>query len=302
MPDSISPLAYILDNFKPSDRIAVLLRNRATEEVIQRIAFARDVTAHDFQEWLTKRNRAGFDVYIGMNTLKEGACTRTKRDVLEIRHVYLDLDYRGPEALKAIHNSDEVPKPNFVLDTSPGKHQVIWKIEDATPQDAEDLQQRMAHEFGADIAATDASRVLPLPGFANKKYSTECLVRATKHSDQTYKLRDFKLASGPVKSDRTLEQNPSRSSDSREILSQSERDWAYAKRALARGDDPEEIIRRIADYRAAEKHDPEYYARHTVTKAQEELWSGRDSLHSVQPTPEPDNQAMQEDPSRPEFS
>lgn len=271
MPDSISPSEYILDNFKPSDRIAVLLRNRATGEVIQRIAFAKDVAAHDFQEWLTKRNRAGFDVYIGMNTLKEGACTRTKRDVLEIRHVYLDLDYQGPETLKAIHNSDEVPKPNFVLDTSPGKHQVIWKIEDATPQDAEDLQQRMAHEFGADIAATDASRVLRLPGFANKKYSAECLVRATKHSDQTYKLRDFKFASGPVKGDRTSEQRPSRSSASRETLTQSERDWAYAKRALMRGDDPEEIIRRIADYRADDKHDPEYYARLTVEKAQKEL-------------------------------
>ena len=271
MPDSISPAEYILDNFKPSDRIAVLLRNRATEEIIQRIAFAKDVAAHDFQEWLTKRNRAGFDVYIGMNTLKEGACTRTKRDILAIRHVYLDLDYRGPEALKAIHNSDEVPEPNFVLDTSPSKHQVVWKIEDAGPQDAEDLQQRMAHKFGADIAATDASRVLRLPGFANKKYSAECLVRATKHSDETYKLRDFKLASGPVKSDRTLEHNLSHSRDSRETLSQSERDWAYAKRTLARGDDPEEIIRRIADYRADDKHDPEYYARLTVEKAQKEV-------------------------------
>jgi hypothetical protein len=28
-----------------------------------------------------------------------------------------------------------------------------------------------------------------------------------------------------------------------ETLTQSERDWAYAKRALARGDDPDEIIR-----------------------------------------------------------
>lgn len=302
MSDSLSAPEYVLDNFKPSDRVAVLLRNRTSEEVIQRIASVKDIAAHDFQQWLTDRNRAGFDIYIGMNALKDGAYSRTKRDISEIRHVYLDLDYRGLEALKTIQNSQEVPKPNFVLDTSPGKHQVIWKIEDATPQDAEDLQQRMAHEFGADIAATDASRVLRLPGFANKKYSTECLVRATKHSDQTYKLRDFKLASGPVKSDRTLEQNPSRSSDSREILSQSERDWAYAKRALARGDDPEEVIRRIADYRADEKHDPQYYARHTVTKAQEERRSGRDSLHSVQATPEPENQAMQEDPSRPEFS
>jgi hypothetical protein len=273
MPDSLSAPEYILDNFKPSDRIALLLRNRATEEVIQRIASVKEIAARDFQHWLTGRNRAGFDIYMGMNALKEGACSRTKRDIHEIRHVYLDLDYRGSEAMKAIHNSDEVPKPNFVLDTSPGKHQVVWKIEGATPQEAEDLQQRMAHEFGADIAATDASRVLRLPGFFNRKYDADCLVRATKQSDKTYNLRDFKVASGLAKGDRTAEQGPPRFGGTRETLTQSERDWAYAKRALARGDDPEEIIRRIADYRSDEKHDPEYYARHTVEKAQTELQS-----------------------------
>lgn len=271
MPDSLSASEYILDNFKPPDRIAVFLRNRSSGEVIQRIAAAEKIAGRDFQEWLTDRNQAGFDIYIGMNTLKDGAYSRTKRDIHEIRHVYLDLDYRGPDALKAIQNSDEIPKPNFVLDTSPGKHQVVWKVEGVTPQEAEDLQQRMAHEFGADIAATDASRVLRLPGFSNRKYGSECEVRVTKHSDQTYNLRDFKIASGPAKGDRTPERQPSRLASTRETLTQSERDWAYAKRALARGDDPEEIIRRIADYRADEKDDPEYYARHTVEKAQAEL-------------------------------
>ena len=281
MPDSLSASEYILDNFKPSDRVAMLLRNRTTEEVIQRIASAEKIAATDFQQWLKERNRAGYDIYIGMNTLKEGACSRTKRDIHQIRHVYLDLDYRGPEALKAIQNSDDVPKPNFVLDTSPGKHQVVWKVEGATPQEAEDLQQRMAHEFGADIAATDVSRVLRLPGFANRKYDAECFVRATKQSDKTYNLRDFKVASGPAKGDRTAEQKPPRLGSVRETLTQSERDWAYAKRALARGDDPEEIICRIADFRADEKHDPEYYARLTVAKAQSHL--SKKSVHSREP-------------------
>jgi hypothetical protein len=268
---ALSAPEYILDNFQPSDRVAVLLRNRATEEVIQRIASVKDIAARDFQQWLTDRNRAGFDIYIGMNTLKGGAYSRTKRDIHEIRHVYLDLDFRGSEALKAIQSSDEVPKPDFVLDSSPGKHQVIWKIEGATPHEAEDLQQRMAHEFGGDIAATDVSRVLRLPGFANRKYEAECLVRVTKHSDKTYSLRDFKLPAGPAKNERLPEQGPSWLGGPRETLTQSERDWAYAKRALARGDDPEEIIRRLADYRADDKHDPEYYARHTVEKAQADL-------------------------------
>ncbi len=268
MTDFLSAPGYILDNFKPSDRLAVLLRNRTTAEVIQRIASAEKIAAPDFQQWLKEKNKAGYDVYIGMNTLKDGAYSRTKRDIHEIRHVYLDLDYRGSEALKTMLNSDEVPKPNFVLDTSPGKHQVVWKVEGATPQEAEDLQQRMAHEFGADFAATDASRVLRLPGFANRKYDAECLVRVTKHSDKTYNLRDFKIASGPAKGERTPEPKQTRLGRAPETLTQSERDWAYAKRALARGDDPEEIIRRIADYRADEKHDPEYYARLTVAKAQ----------------------------------
>jgi hypothetical protein len=47
-------------------------------------------------------------------------------------------------------------------------------------------------------------------------------------------------------------------------LSQSEHDWAFAKRALARGDDPELVIQR--DYCANDKTDPNYYARHSVTK------------------------------------
>ena len=77
-------------------------------------------------------------------------------------------------------------------------------------------------------------------------------------------------------------------------MSQSEHDWAYAKRALARGDDPEEVIRRIADYRATDKHDPAYYARHTVEKALTELQSrpadlqscDRNGTHATEPSHE----------------
>ena len=57
--------------------------------------------------------------------------------------------------------------------------------------------------------------------------------------------------------------------------SQSEHDWAYAKRALARGDDPEVVIQRIADYRVGRQSTiPNYYARHTVAKAQADLHRG----------------------------
>jgi hypothetical protein len=82
---------------------------------------------------------------------------------------------------------------------------------------------------------------------------------------------DFKLRTPPVEAKREIDQTPRSAGKKPEHTSQSEHDWAYAKRALARGDNPEEIIRRIADYRADDKHDPEYYARHTVAKAQAAL-------------------------------
>jgi len=46
---------------------------------------------------------------------------------------------------------------------------------------------------------------------------------------------------------------PSQRHDVQRPLSQSEREWMYAKRALASRDDPEEVIRRIADFRSSEK-------------------------------------------------
>jgi hypothetical protein len=57
--------------------------------------------------------------------------------------------------------------------------------------------------------------------------------------------------------------------------SQSERDWGYALRALARGDEPDEVARAIAAYRP-DKPNPKYYAEHTVEKALAALNHGRE--------------------------
>jgi hypothetical protein len=281
MLDSLSAPDYVRANFQPPDRIAILLRSRNRGEVIQRITTAEKIASPEFQAWLAFKNLEGFDIYIGMNTLKPGSYSRTKQDIETIRHLYADLDYDGPRALAAIENSDLVPKPSFVLETSPGKYQVVWKVEGIKPEESENVQQAMAYEFGADPATTDSARVLRLPGFANKKYDEDFPVTARQQTTQTYHAWDFKLRTPPVEAKRQINQTRQSLSKKADHTSQSERDWAYAKRALARGDDPEEIIRRIADYRADEKHDPEYYARHTVAKAQAQL--SKKSVNSPEP-------------------
>ncbi|MHB8609601.1 MAG: DNA-primase RepB domain-containing protein [Candidatus Acidiferrales bacterium] len=269
--DSPSASEYILQNFEPSDRIALLVRDRRAGETIQRITTAKNAASPEFQAWLHHKNISS-DVYIGMNALKRDAQSRTKEDIETIRHLYLDLDRNGPLALEAMENSGLVPRPNYVLETSPEKYQVVWKVEGIAQQQAETLQRAMVREFGADPAATDSTRVLRVPNFVNRKYETQHLVKVRAESTQTYHLDDFRLRTDAYDSHLAREapheggrRNPPGD------LSQSERDWAFAKRALARGDDPEEVIRRIADYRDDDKHDPIYYARLTVAKAQAQL-------------------------------
>jgi hypothetical protein len=209
---------------------------------------------------------------VGMNPIKDGAHSRTKADIKDIRHVYLDLDRKGDEALQAIRNSTDVPPPNFVLDTSPGKHQVVWKVSGFSQDEAESLLHNLANEFGGDLAATDSTRVLRLPGFANHKLPEEFIVQARQESDAVYRLRDFTIDENSPEAPRHFgEAQERRRTVPSDHKSQSEQDWAYAKRALARGDDSEVVIQRIADYRAEDKDDPNYYARRTVTRAQAEL-------------------------------
>lgn len=267
-----SPSEYILDNFEPTERIAMLVPNRDSADTIQRITTAQKAASPEFQAWLRYKNANGWDVYIGMNPLKKDAWTRTKEDIESIKHVYIDLDHGGTEALEAIKNSGAVPKSNYVLNSSPEKHQVVWKVEGMILEEAEGLLQAMAREFGGDPAATDATRVLRVPGFANKKYETDFYVEARRESTETYHLHDFKLHIDSQDSPHQhFDNRAKRESSRRTNLSQSEHDWAFVKRALARGDDPEEVIRQIAQYRATDKPNPEYYARHTVEKAIAEL-------------------------------
>jgi hypothetical protein len=267
---SLSASKYVLALFEARDNVAVLIRNRTTRQTVQRITTAETVACPEFQSWLRYENFAGADIYLGMNPIKDGAYSRTKQSIREIRHLYLDLDNDGSQALEAIRNSTEVPAPNFVLDTSPGKYQVVWKIEGIAQDQSESLLHKIANHFGGDPAATDSARVLRLPGFVNRKYEHQFIVQVVQESDRTYGPRDFVIQQDSPETPRSFGEPREElaQSNSPSHKSQSEHDWAYAKRALARGDVPEKIIREIAEFRAGEKHDPDDYARRTVTRAQ----------------------------------
>ena len=77
----VTTVAYVRWLFEPSDRLAVLVRNRDRGETTQRIATAVNITSDSFQQWLRFKNeKQSADIYVGMNPLKPEARARTKED------------------------------------------------------------------------------------------------------------------------------------------------------------------------------------------------------------------------------
>src|SRR5439155_26914433 len=119
--------SYLREAFEPGDRLAVVVISRRHGGMIQRIAPVERLAAEDCQRWLRYMNEiGGYEVYLTMNALKDSARGRTREDVGAVRHVYLDLDEGGEATLEKLLARSDLPKPNHVLTTSPGKYQVVW--------------------------------------------------------------------------------------------------------------------------------------------------------------------------------
>jgi hypothetical protein len=265
---------YIRSNFDSGDRLAVVVRNERRGEIVERITTALRIAGPQFQDWLRYKNeRDGCDIYLSMNPLKPQADRRTKEDIHVFRHLFVDLNQKGGRSLQAIERLQLVPPPSYMLKTSPDSFHLIWRVEGVTREHGEALLHSMAQHCGADPAACDSSTALRLPGYANKKSEEDFQVAAHAYTDRVYHARDFKICVEPVDS------GFARPDSSREHVvgstphepSQSERDWAYAKHALARGFPAEEVIRDIAEFRAHDHPRAEDYARRTVIQVQAEL-------------------------------
>jgi hypothetical protein len=264
---------YVLENFAAQDRIALLALHRTTNEVLQRITTAETLSSPDFQAWLSYLNSQKHDLYLSMNTLKRGSRGRTKEDVDCIRHIFLDFDQNGDRAVEKLLARNDLPVPNYLVSTSPDKWQVIWKVEGFEKAAAEELEKGLVRSTGADPCVVDVARVLRLPGFYNHKYRPAYLVTAQGRSDSIRGPDHFPKL--PV--DEPVDELPLRASPSHRqgtglnLPSQSERDWAYAKRALGRGEPERRVTEEIARYRVGQKHNPHDYAQRTVRKAVRQL-------------------------------
>lgn len=256
---------YIKDNFQPHDRLAIVIKTQ--QEVIQRIATAEKIASKAYQSWLRFKNAHAGDIYISMNTLKQEALGRTKKDIAAVRHLYLDLDRNAIDSLMSICGDSRIPAPSYVLNTSEGKYQVVWKICECDSDQAEKLQQSMAIEYAADRAATDITRVLRIPGFYNHKYDPPFQVTAQQLSSNPRRIEDFNIPCLPklqpiAQAAKRYQYSPADVNHT----SQSERDWAETLRRLERGEHPT-LVQAWLENSRTDKNNPTYYAALTVKKA-----------------------------------
>ena len=147
---------FILDNFERDDRLAIVLIDRRSGIVMQRIASANHIASPEFQIWLRSENHAGRDVFVSMNALAENARGRTRGDVATIRHLYLDFDENGTRAVQHLQGREDIPKPNYVVNTSPDHWQVSWKVRDST-------RSRLRPPCGRWCGSSAPIRQLPTP-------------------------------------------------------------------------------------------------------------------------------------------
>ena len=269
-------VSYLRDNFNVDDRIAVVLLNKRSGAVLQRVASIERVVAPEYQAWLRHMNAQKYEVYISMNTLKERTYRRTKADVDKIRHVYLDFDEDGTAAVRKLLQRTDVPEPNYLINSSPDKWQVIWKIAGCDKREAEGIERGLVADTGADPAAIDIARVLRLPGFYNHKYSRPHMVVVENRSNQISGPEHFPRLRSDFEAIDTKPIDSERSRLPTGKVTQSERDWARVRRELRNGASPKALIEELTIQRA-DKFNPEDYARRTVEKAVASLRGGNAS-------------------------
>src|SRR5580700_11464497 len=255
--------------FAPGETIALLLRREAPSATIQRIVQLGTALAPRHLAWLAHENAAGANVYVGANPLRSHSRKRTKECIAAVRHLYLDLDTDGETRLSSIRASDAVPPPNAVLSTSPGKYQILWRVDGFTFEQQESALKLLAVTFGGDPACTDCNRVLRVPGFLNCKYDPAYPVTVEYPGDSTWSCDVFRL--DILVADALLLPRAITARKNSSNRTNSEHDWAWVLHELGRGKDAVKLTRKLAS-RRSDKPNPLYYAQRTVDVASARLW------------------------------
>lgn len=138
----------------------------------------------------------GQNAHFGVATRENG--NGTKQGIIQIPALWVDLDLEPSaktqeEGLYSIFLNFPL-EPTFIVLSGGGLHS-YWKLKEPIKREdvlkGEDLLKRLALYLGGDIGATDASRILRIPGTLNYKYFPEREVEIWHFTENEFNLSDF---------------------------------------------------------------------------------------------------------------
>jgi len=119
-----------------------------------------------------------------------GGKRRKKEDVTLTPSAWADLDTCHPDNLRV--------RPSLVIESSAGRYQALWTLDEVEADDAEFLSKRIAYahyEEGADRSGWDLTQLLRVPFTYNFKYNALAgelqIVRIHDLYRSSYRLQDF---------------------------------------------------------------------------------------------------------------
>ena len=170
---------------------------------------------------------------------------------------------------RALRASDAVPVPSTILSTSPGKYQVLWRVEGFDFDQQENTLKLLAIAFGGDSACTDRNRVLRVPGFLQPQVRSRA-PRSQSNTPATPSI--IPTTSGWMIrcSNSALPLRGTARTYATGKNTHSEQDWAWAVQQLSLGEDAGKLTLELAS-RRSDKPNPLYYAQRTIDIASARL-------------------------------
>jgi hypothetical protein len=182
--DSAAAMQFLRTAFEPDDWIAVFLKSYETGRAVQRVGPLSLFLQPRMHAWLRAMNAKRYNCYVATNSIRPGVRARTKESIGTVRHVFLETDGDGQQLLDAIDARQDLPTPSYIIDSSPNRFHVLWRVKEFTTEYVERLQKHLARELGTDPAATPCSQTTRLPGYRNQKRLPNHFVTAQYHSTE----------------------------------------------------------------------------------------------------------------------
>lgn len=164
-----------LETFRPESDW--LLSTKHPEVKGLRTHLYNDENRNEFVDDIEAAIEAGFSIYYHVNETPLSFTKRaSKEDIVACPFLHIDVDPRDGKELVAERSRilsllesppADVPHPTVIIDSG-GGFQALWKLESPlSVEEAEARNKWLADRLGGDRGATDASRILRLPGTVN---------------------------------------------------------------------------------------------------------------------------------------